>query len=471
MKKTKIIATLGPTTEDKNSILRLAESGMNVARLNFSHGTRDGQIARIEKIREIEKELNQPIAILQDLQGPKIRLGNLREDSIPVQKNQRITLKFGDNQTDDDVPVQINIFPFLKEKDKVLINDGNLILEVEEVLDKKAVCVVMNNGELNPHKGVNVPDTILPNVALTEKDKKDLQVGLDHKVDYVALSFVQSAEDIKNLRNIIAEHRHHPKIIAKIETKAAVKNLKEIIREADSVMIARGDMAIEVGQEEVPIIQRKIISLCREFNKPVIIATQMLESMIHSPQPTRAEVNDVATAVMDLADCIMLSAETAKGNYPLEAVQMMNKIIMRVEKYEEESNITHAFEMNIEETTNQTTAVAAAATLLAQNLHAKMIFSLTSTGRTAFKLSLYRSSIPIISATDDKSVYRQLALVYGITPMYVDTITNNKKVYKDLEQLMVSKSYIRQGDRVVMVTGTNPGHEGHTNSIEVTQVL
>ena len=468
-KKSKIIATLGPSTQTEETITSLVANGMNVARLNFSHGTQHEQEEKLKLVRKIEKEQDQPIAILQDLQGPKIRLGDLAQEPQLLTNGESIILFHGLVQKNEEIPVSTNIFPFLHEGNSVLINDGLIHLKVEKIEKEKAVCKVIIGGEILSHKGINLPDTTLPNVALTEKDKNDLLFGLDHEVDYIALSFVQSAEDIKHLRHIITNHQHHPKIVAKIETKSAVKNVEEIIQETDVVMIARGDMAVEVGQEEVPLIQRRIIRLCREYNKPVIIATQMLESMMYNPQPTRAEVSDIANAVIEQVDALMLSGETALGKYPIEAIHMMNKVIRRIEQEDTfHDGISH---IRIEDAQDQTTAIAAAASLLARQLRAKMIFSLTASGKTALKLSLYRSSMPVISVTHSLLVCRELALVYGIHSFYKKTIKDNEGTYAEIIEHMMKNEALQKDDKIVMVTGTNPGEEGYTNSISVTTIV
>ena len=468
-KKTKIVATLGPATETEEMIRKLAENGMNVARFNFSHGTHEDHEKRFHIVRKLEKELNKPIAILQDLQGPKIRLGDLKEESMIITKDQNLTLFYGKEQKDERIPVQVDIFPHLKVHHKILINDGLICLKIEKLENNEATCIVVDGGEIRPHKGVNLPDTTIPNIALTQKDKIDLAFGLKLGVDYVAMSFVQTADDIRELRKLIGNGKYIPRIIAKIETSAAVKNLNDIINEADAVMVARGDMAVEIGQEEVPIVQRHIIARAREYNKPVIIATQMLESMIHNAQPTRAEVSDIANGVIEQVDALMLSAESAHGDYPLEAVMMMSKIIKRVERYCHDSHSQYVFP-SVEDNRNQTTAIAAAATILAYQLNAHMIFTLTSTGKTARRLSVYRPEVPVIAVTDNPLVYRQLALSYGVSAYILDKIEDNEKAYDYIIKHMKQDGNLNTNDTVVMVTGTNPGIEGHTNAIKVTQI-
>ncbi len=468
-KKTKILATLGPSSSTEEIILRLRHNGMNAARLNFSHGTYEDHKKNIESIRRIEEKLKVPTAIIQDLQGPKIRLGNLAQEPVRLEPQKNITLYFGKEQTDNRIPVQLNIFPHLTVGNHIFINDGIIRLRVDKVNNEEAICTVMAGGEIRSHKGVNLPDTQLPNVALTEKDKKDLEFGIQHKVDYVAVSFVQDASDIETVRKIISAYEHQPKIIAKIETASAVKHLENIIIAADCVMVARGDLAVELGQEEVPIIQRTIIALGKKYNKPIIIATQMLESMITNAEPTRAEVNDVATAVLDEVDAVMLSAETAAGNYPTETVAMMDKIIKRVEKYFQ--HIHKSFSLNtIKDFSDQTTAIAAAASVLAHQVKAKKILTLTASGKTPLRIASYRPLIPIHVLTDNLLVYRQLNLVWGVTSYYLPKIETNENAYEYLEKTLLSHQELEKNDKIVLVTGTHPGKAGHTNIISVTRI-
>ncbi|HEX7042275.1 MAG TPA: pyruvate kinase [Patescibacteria group bacterium] len=467
-KKTKIVATIGPASEAEDTLKEIIVAGLNVARLNFSHGTQDDHKVRIERIRKLSKELDKPVAILQDLQGPKIRLGNLIKESEILEKGQKVTLSFAKDQTSDSIPVQVDIFPYLKKGDAILINDGLIRLKVDELDNGTAHCTVVAGGEIKPHKGVNLPDTVLPNMALTEKDISDLEFGLKNEVDFVAVSFVQSEKDIDYVKGLMSKATHKPKIISKIECGPAIKNLTKIIDASDGVMVARGDMAVEVGQEEVPILQRRIIDYARSTHKPVIVATQMLESMVHNAEPTRAEVNDVATAVMDQVDAVMLSAESAHGDYPIEAVSMMKKIIKRVEKYLHEGKQNRPFEHHEEHT--QVDAIAQSASLLASKLDAKAILVLTESGITAQELVSYRPSVPTFAITDNIRTYYQMALLWGVKCFFVEKITNNVNAYKDLIEDFRKKDLLKVGDHLVEVAGTHPGVSGHINSITVITV-
>lgn len=468
-KKTKILATLGPNTHTEEMIKKLVQNGMNAVRLNFSHGTHADHQERINLIRKIEKELGIPITIVQDLQGPKIRLGNLVEEKHILTKGSSVTLFFGKDQVDASIPVSFDIFPYIKVGETIFINDGIIQLVVKELVNQQAICEVIAGGEIRSHKGLNLPTTTIPNASLTEKDKEDLAFGLENEVDYVAVSFVQSGDDIKHVKSLIAESKNPPKIISKIERATAVKNLESIIHESNAVMIARGDLAVEIGQEEVPIIQRTIIKLARQHNTPIIVATQMLESMIHNSEPTRAEVNDVATAVLEQVDAVMLSAETAIGNYPVEAVSMMDRIIRRVEAYYYETHKEYQL-VSVEGEREQTTAIAAAASLLAHQLQAKMIFALTASGRTAMRIASYRPLQPIIGLADNISVYRQLSLVWGTIPFYLQSINYDAKAYAEIITTLQAIHKLEKHDKIVLVSGKHPGVAGHTNIINVTQV-
>jgi pyruvate kinase len=468
LKKTKIVATLGPTSNTEHTITQLIKNGMNVARLNFSHNTHEDHLKNINTVRKVSADLKKPIAVFQDLQGPKIRCGVIIDDQRLVEKDQKITLFLAKEQIDDRIPVQFDMFPYLAEGDRVLINDGAIRLSVDSVNSEKnaAVCTVRVGGLIKTKKGINLPDTKLPSVAFTEKDHADLMFGLEHKVDYVGLSFVQSAEDIEKLRAIINKSEHKPKIIAKIETREAVKNLKSIIEVSDAVMVARGDLAVEVDQEDVPLIQRQIIKIARRFHTPVIVATQMLESMINSPEPTRAEVNDVATAVLDHVDAVMLSAETASGQFPVEAVSMMKRIIRRVERHHNDS-LTEFALTTLEESSDQTTAIAAAASILAHQLKAAMIVVATTSGKTAARVASYRPPVPIIAITDNELTYHQLPLVWGTKSFFLPNVKQNVDGSTAIMEKLKEQGFVSSGDRIVYITGATSHEIGGTNIIKV----
>jgi pyruvate kinase len=444
---------------------------MNVARLNFSHGTHEDHLKRLTIVRHVSKRLNKPVALFQDLQGPKIRLGNLLEEIILLEKGDQVKLVHAKDQLDDKIPVQFDLFPYINEGDRILINDGAIRLSVDAIDrdNKEAICTIRVGGPIKSHKGVNLPDTKLPSIAFTEKDRIDLMFGLANKVDYVVLSFVQDAEDIIGLRKIISKSDHPAKIIAKIETREAVRNLKSIIEASDAVMVARGDLAVELDQEDVPLIQREIIRLARRYHTPVIVATQMLESMIKSPEPTRAEVNDVATAVLEHVDAVMLSAETASGDYPVEAVSMMKRIIRRVERHHSDTLTEYAV-ASLEESTDQTTAIAAAASILAHQLKAELIVVATTSGKTAARVASYRPPVPIVVVTDTEQTYTQLPLIWGTKSFYLPNVKQNIEGLNGIIEELKERGYVSEGDKIVYVTGANPHEIGGTNIIKVATI-
>jgi len=466
-KKTKILATLGPASSDPDIIRELLIHGMNAVRLNFSHGTHEDHKKNIDTIRRLEKELNTPIPIIQDLQGPKIRVGTL-ENPIVVHRGQEITLKYGEVEQKGTLPVQENIFPHLKPDDPIFINDGIIRLKVVSTTKDSALCHVVEGGEIKTHKGINIPETHLPNMSLTKKDEEDLAFGLREGVDYVAVSFVQTPDDIKKVKQLISTAEHKPGIIAKIETKTAVTYLEEIIHESTAVMVARGDLAVELGQEEVPIIQRDIIAIARRHNTPVIIATQMLESMITNPEPTRAEVSDVATGVMGQVDAVMLSAESAAGAHPIKVVSMMDKIIRRAETYMHEAAVDQT--IKLEHGDDVTSAIDGAAVSIVNQLHVKMIFAQTATGTTVFRLSAYRPKAVIVAISDSMSVCRQLELSWGVDAYFLKQITDTQnQMYKQLVQKLLARHSMNPSATIVLITGRNPGKAGETNTIHVSQ--
>jgi pyruvate kinase len=468
LKRTKIVATLGPASSTSNIHEKLIRSGLNVARLNFSHGTHESHLANLKSIRALAQKMNKPVAILQDLQGPKIRLGTLSEDQIILTKGQEITLFYGQTQIDKRIPVQYNIFPYLSVGDRVLINDGLTRLSVTKIdTDKnEAVCEVKIPNPIKSKKGVNLPDSKLPSISLTKKDKIDLKFGLSQKVDYIALSFVQDVDDIDTLRRLINKSDYAPKIIAKIETREAIKNLERIIVASDAVMVARGDLAVEMDPEDVPLIQRQIVTLCRKHHTPVIVATQMLESMVMNSEPTRAEVNDVATAVLDNVDAIMLSAESASGAYPIEAVSMMKRIIRRVERHSHDLITDYALAA-LEESTDQTTAIAAAASILAHQIKAEIIVVATTSGRTAARVASYRPPTPIVAITDDPITYNQLALLWGVKAFYHKTPMDSTDTLNHIVKEIKRRGYVNKSDKIIYLTGQTPHKIGGTNSIKV----
>ncbi len=414
-KRTKILATIGPATSSKEMIEDLVKAGVNGCRLNFSHGdgeTRDQQIAWI---REAAKVKGRSVAILQDLQGPKIRLGEICDNHYEVHEGDELILDaaLAEHTGDNNLPVQYNLAPKVKIGEPIYIFDGKVRTHVTEVLSETAIKVVVeNDGVVMSKKGLNLPDTDFGGDILTAKDLEDIDWGVTRDFDYVALSFIQCAEDIRKLRRILKEKGSTAKIVAKIETKKAVESdevLEEIVKATDAIMVARGDMAVEAGAEIVPIVQRKLVKFCREHGKLCIIATQTMGSMVDNPEPTRAEVSDVANAVLQGADVVMLSDETAMGKYPLETVRAMKKVIL----YTQNNSKIAELERGPQGENRNYDAISAAAARLAEGIEADVIICQTASGATARAMAAQRPNLPIISVTPNGRVANQLALAYA----------------------------------------------------------
>lgn len=460
-KRTKILATLGPATNTDEMIEKMMKAGVNGFRLNFSHGSyeeRDQQIAWIRSHSE------KPVAILQDLQGPKIRLGNLQQQ-IEVKAGDHITLEYGiEHDGKFLLPVQYNLAEKVKVGETIYIFDGKVRTTVTEIPRETAIVVrVENDGVLMSRKGINLPDTDFGGDILTPKDLKDIEFGATRDIDYVALSFVQSASDINNLRQILVSLGSTAQIIAKVETKAAIEDdaLEKIVKASDGVMVARGDLAVEAGAEVVPIVQRKIIALCRKHGKLSIVATQMLASMVSAPEPTRAEVMDIASAVIQGADTVMLSDETANGDYPLEAVAAMKKVIMYTQEHSTVATITDF----IHGVKGQTDAISSAAVSLADQMGAIAIVAETKSGATAAKIAGNRPNLPIIAVTSEARAAQQLALSYAnksfIRP-------DGERAGLELAKELKAEGFFGDGTAtVVIVSGRQPGLTGGTDTIRV----
>lgn len=458
-KRTKIIATAGPSTDSYDLIKALIAHGANGIRLNFSHGDHAEHLKRIHWTHKASAELGKPVAIIQDLQGPKIRLGDF-EGIITVKAGQHLQLQYkGTYVEGGPIPVQYNLAKKVKRGERLLLYDGKVRTTVTSVQDERIHVRVENDGILIKRKGINLPDTDFEGDIITQKDKKDIVFGAEHKVDYVALSFVQSAHDVRKLRHIMRSHGSHAKIIAKIETRAAIDSIEPIIQEADAVMIARGDLAVETSPESVPVVQRKIIGLGMRYEKPTIVATQMLASMSEFPEPTRAEVSDVATAAIVGADATMLSDETAAGKYPIEAMRTMKKVVL----YAQANAPLQVTFPDYEDKTRQN-AISRAIISLAQNVGAKAIVAETKSGATAIKISSHRIDRPIIAVTPDVHVARQLAIVYGVKS-YVRP--DDPKAATKLTNWLQRNRVFKKGDMVITASGQYPGVVGTTDTIKV----
>jgi pyruvate kinase len=459
-KRTKIIATVGPSTNTYEAVLALIEAGANGIRLNFSHGNFEERAQQIKWIRKASKDYGKPVAVIQDLQGPKIRLGDF-DGIVNVQTGQSLVFKYkSDYERSGYIPTQYDLSKKVKRGERLYLYDGKVQTIITSVKDGLVHARAENNGILIKRKGINLPDTDFEGDIITAKDKEDIAFGSTHDVDYVALSFVQSARDIKSLKTILRGLGSKAKIIAKIETKAAVDNLEEIVREADAVMVARGDLAIETLPESVPIVQRQIIGLGMRYARPTIVATQMLASMTDLPEPTRAEVSDVATAVIIGSDCVMLSDETANGSYPIEAVKVMKRIIL----YTQENNpITHVGFQTHRERSRQD-AISTSVINLADNVGARAIVAETLSGATALQIASHRPSIALIAVTSDPRTAQQLAIAYG-TKSYVRPV--DPKAASKLTDWLQQSKVLKKGDIVVTASGQYPGVVGTTDTIKV----
>ena len=464
-KRTKILATLGPATSSKEIIDGMVEAGVNAFRLNFSHGDYDERIEQINWVRQASKKHDKIVAVLQDLQGPKIRLGTLSVDKMYVKTGDVLTLAYGAEHDGLVIPVQYNLAEKVKPGEALYIFDGKIRTTVLDETKAMSIKVrVENDGFLMSRKGINLPDTDFGGDILTEKDIRDIEFGAKRDIDYVALSFVQSADDINHLRQMLLGLGSDAQIIAKVETKAAIEpdTLEEIVMASDGVMVARGDLAVEAGAEVVPIVQRKIIALCRKYGKISVVATQMMASMVDNPEPTRAEVGDVAGAVMQGADAVMLSDETANGKYPLETVASMRRTIL----YTQENAQVHAVEDVIPGKNEQQDAIAGAAVKLAEQLEVDAIVVETKTGATAATVAAHRPNLPILSVSSQTRAAQQLALSYANRSfLRPDGETAGLKLTQELK----ASGYFGELDkvRVAIISGRQPGLTGATDTIRV----
>ncbi len=458
-KRTKIIATVGPATDNYEAILGLIKAGVNGIRLNFSHGTPEERTKQVAWIRKASKELDKPVAIIQDLQGPKIRLGDF-EGIINVRKNQELSFQYGAKyESSGRIPIQYDLSTKVKRGERLYIYDGKVRTVVTSVRDGVLYAKAENDGVLIRRKGINVPDTDFGGDVITPKDRQDLVYGSSQDFDYVALSFVQNAEDIERLRKILKNMGSNVRVIAKIETRSAIDNIEAIVEAADVVMVARGDLAVETPLESVPIIQRHIIGLGIQYAKPTIVATQMLASMVEAPEPTRAEVADIASAVITGTDCLMLSDETAMGRYPLEAVKVMKRVIL----YTEGQSISKTTFEQSDAHTKQS-AISQAVVDLACSIKAKAIVAETKSGATALHIAALRPTIPLITVTSDVRTAQQLTIVYA-AKSYVRPA--HKFAATRLTDWLRQHKILSKGDVVVTASGFYPGVVGTTDTIKV----
>ncbi|WBL41382.1 pyruvate kinase [Algoriphagus halophytocola] len=465
--KTKILATIGPASNNYETIKSLAAAGANVFRLNFSHGTHDIHAEVVKIIRRINKEENLNLGILQDLQGPKIRVGEVENNGVEIKPGETITI------TNDPVvgssslvsTVYQNLPNDVQTGDRILIDDGNLEVVVIDTDGKNVNCTVVHGGILKSRKGINLPNTKVSAPSLTEKDIEDLAFGLEMEVDWIALSFVRSAEDIEDLRERIEAQGKVCKIVAKIEKPEALENIDAIIAATDAIMVARGDLGVEVPMEIVPLWQKRIVEKCKLACKPVIIATQMMESMIVNPRPTRAETNDVATAVLDGADAVMLSAETASGKYPVNAVKAMSSIISYLE---ENADIYHnLYKIAEDDDTFLSNNLILMASRLSRNVKAKAIVGITASGFTGFRIASHRPSADVFVFTKNKPLITQMSLVWGVRAYFYEDQVSTDATFKDIENTLKKDDHVNSGD-VIVNTGSMPlKANGKTNMLKI----
>jgi pyruvate kinase len=467
--KTKIVATVGPASNNKEMLRALIKEGVDVFRLNFSHGAHEDHAKVVKCVRELNDEMGTNVCLLQDLQGPKIRVQDMQPDVI-LERGQEFIITTREMVGNREMAsTSYKALPNdVKTGDSILIDDGKIELKVTEVRDIDVVTEVIYGGPLKSKKGINLPFTKVSAPSLTEKDLKDLEFGLKHDVEWIALSFVRKAHDINVLRNIIDQNKSNAKIVAKIEKPEALSNIDEIIAATDAIMVARGDLGVEIWMEEVPMVQKMLVEKCNKASKPVIVATQMMESMIENPRPTRAETNDVANAVMDGADALMLSAETAAGKYPIEVIRSMVRTISSVEKNH------HIFfkyrELDITTDTYVNDSLVLSACKLAKDIGAKAIVCMTYSGYTAIKASSHRPNTNIFVFTGNETILKTMSLVWGARSYHYDKMFSTDATMEDVEGMLTKDGHVQSGDTFI-VLASMPIHErNRTNTIKVNVV-
>ena len=464
LRRVKILATLGPASQDPAVVKKLVQAGVDVFRINMSHTSHDMLQERVQTIRALEKEVGRPIGILADLQGPKLRVGQFADGGVDLISGAKFILD-ADKAPGDSARVHLphpEILAALRPGHTVLIDDGKVRLHVSEVSKGRAVCVVDVAGRISNRKGVSLPDTEIPVSAMTEKDRSDLDAALHVGVDWIAVSFVQRADDIAEVKKIV---RGRAYVLAKIEKPQAIARLDEIVEMADALMVARGDLGVEMPVEKVPGLQKRITRMARRLGKPVVVATQMLESMITSPVPTRAEVSDVATAVFEGADAVMLSAESAAGQYPIEAVTMMNRIAEEVETDPVFRTVINAQRAAPEATGAD--AIAVAARDVAETLDLKAVIAWTSSGSTALRIARERPQPPVLALTPNRDTARRLTLVWGVHPVVTKDASDLDDMAKRACKFSNREGFSKEGDRVIIVAGVPFGTPGATNMVRI----
>ncbi|MBD99733.1 MAG: pyruvate kinase [Verrucomicrobia bacterium] len=469
-KRTKIIATVGPSTSTKKTLEKIIRSGVNVIRINFSHGKHEQHASIIDKVRQINKQKNIHTAILADLQGPKIRIGEIENGSVQVKEGDTIVLRdqpLVGNKKEAYISYQ-SFASDVKVGELILIDDGKLMLKIIKVDENGVEAKFMNDGILSSNKGVNLPDTKISLPSLTEKDRKDLDFAIENDVEWIGLSFVRRASDIIELKEVIDKAKKHSRVIAKIEKPEALKEIDEIIEETDAIMVARGDLGVEIPMERVPLLQKELVNKCLKAAKPVIIATQMMESMITSISPTRAEVNDVANAVLDGADALMLSAETSVGKYPVKVIKAMTKIIDQIEK--SELIYHHAFPPELNEDRFISDSICYNACRLSQRVDSKAIVTMTHSGYTAAKISSFRPKAGIYAFTGNHSLLNTLSLVWGVKGFYYDKYVSTDHTISDIKFILKKKNLVKEKDLIINIASMPINEKGQSNMVKLSYV-
>jgi pyruvate kinase len=469
--RTKIVATMGPASAKKEVLLAMIKAGVNICRLNFSHGKAQDHKAVIDTIREINEQYKTNVGILADLQGPKIRIGLVKDGGIHLVNGTRINITTHECIGDDNrIYITYETFPQdVQQNEIILLDDGKIQMKVIETnrVDT-VVCEIMHGGILTSRKGVNLPNTKVSIPSLTEEDLENLKYALDWDVDWIGLSFVRTGQDIVELKQIIARSGKSAKVIAKVEKPEAIDNIDEIIAATDGVMVARGDLGVEMPLEEVPLLQKMIARKCREASKPVIVATQMLESMITTPRPTRAEVNDVANSVLDGADAVMLSGETSVGEFPVIVIETMAKIVRNVEELGYPYNANKVANTDTSSHDYLSDAVCGSAVYLAEHTNAVGIVSMTTSGYTAFEISSYRPKAGTYIFTSNKHLLNALSLLWGVRTFYYDQLDSTDKTISDVNNILKAENLVQEGDVVINTAAIPIFKQGKTNMLKVT---
>ena len=462
--RTKIVATIGPASDSPEKIKQMMLTGMSVARLNFSHGSYDDHAQRIKLLRSISAELDMPLTLLQDLQGPKIRVGDLPKEGIELAPDTTLTLVPLEEFNGQPNTVAID-YPYVAEEaepaTQVLLDDGLLELEVKEIQGNAVICRVVTGGILKSHKGVNFPTLNLRLPSMTEKDKQDLEFGVEQGVDIISLSFVRRAEDVQELKALLKEKGADIPVLAKLEKPQAIANLEAIVNECDAIMVARGDLGVEMSPEKVPLIQKRIIRMCNQKGIPVITATQMLDSMIRNPRPTRAEVSDVANAIMDGTDAVMLSGESAVGDYPVESVQMLARIATDVEPETQYVNYPPS-------EIDDPHAISEAINAIDQVIDLSYIVTFTETGHSAKLAATERPSVPVVAVTENYQVYHRLNLAWGVKPLLVEHLADTiDGMFQQIDHCLMDRKLAVRGDKVLIVGGIPMHQSRSTNFLKI----